>query len=499
MSVSYTYDWRTEDDGTTLVSGKCPVLDLKELTLKEDGTCAWRQAEGYEALTASVKKWNEDRKTTFTADVDEAEAYAKEAISDGNWNEGAYYANETDAAVKRADSAVLSVFFRQYVDLGGAHPGTDYSAVTFDSESGKVLKLSDVASDTDALVKAVTECLQKEYPDIGDGLIVDDLTEGVRETLVGNESSPCWSLTASAMDITFPAYALTTYAYGPEFVSLPFADYPDLFNEAYTMTKEKYFFPVEEGTTTTMSAGQRISWYLETATTEDGIDDPGNYKLHITVNGKEQTFPADLFYSVQAYGLIKNGKTYLYCDGSGDDGWHFLTVYEIREDGAKCISGDQPLSLGFGDVTPMDPENFILLTRSYVCGNEQVGAYYSIGDDGLPAAKTGVWTYIISDENENLTERVLTTKQDVELTKVENAQDYDGAGTKETVKAGTPLTLLTTNSENPGIVEASAILKDAGGTYYRVTVTSDPTESSYIHLVNGVEISDVFDGMTLAG
>ncbi len=147
----------------------------------------------------------------------------------------------------------------------------------------------------------------------------------------------------------------------------------------------------------------------------EGIDDPANYKLHITVDGHETAFPAELSYSVKTYGLFRNNKYYLYCDGTGDDGYHSLLIYEISGSGAACLSGDIPLSLGFYDYIPVDPNHFILQGRSHVMGTEQVGRYYSVGSDGLPVAEDAPWTYIIFDDNGELSNRTLTVRQEVTM------------------------------------------------------------------------------------
>lgn len=499
VTLSYEYDYRTADDGTTIVSGKCPIIALKELSLKGDGTTNWRQADGYEKLADTVDSWNQNSYVTFKGSMDEAEGYAKEAYGTDLWTEGMYYADETTATVTRTDSAILSVFLMEYSYEGGAHPSTMYSSANFDSETGNILSLSDVVKDMDAFVETVTTQLTKDYPDIEGDLINGALPDAVKDALTNPDYVPCFTLSSTGISVAFSAYTLTTYAYGPEFVDLSFSDYPDLFNEKYTKADDTYFAPIEEGPTVTIPTGQRLSWYLETAMTSEGIDDPANYKLHITVDGHETEFPAELSYSVKAYGLFKNNKYYLYCDAFSDNDFHFLTIYEISGNGATCLTGDNPLSLGFYDVTPVDPENFILQNRSSVLGSEQVGRYYSVGSDGLPKANGDVWTFIITDENGDLANRTLTAKQDVDLVKVKDASDFDSEGEKESVKAGTTFTLLTTNANDSGIVKADAILKAADGTYYRVTVTAGPEESGYVHLIDGQEDYEVFDGLILAG
>lgn len=496
VTLSYEYDYRTADDGTTIVSGKCPVLELKELSLKDDGTTNWRQADGYEKLADAVNSWNQNSYVTFRGRMDEIEGYAKEDFGTDMWTEGMYYADETSATVTRGDASVLSVSLLNYYDAGGAHPGTTYSSVNFDSQTGDILSLSDVVKDTDDLVETVTDELQKNYPDINDGLISGDLQESVKTALTDPAYSPCFTLSGSGLSITFSAYDLTTYAYGPEFVTLNFADYPDLFTEKYTAADDTCFAPVAEGETVTNPAGQHLSWYLETAVTSEGIDDPANYKLHITVDGHETAFPAELSYSVKTYGLFKNNKYYLYCDGAGDDGYHSLLVYEISGTGAACLSGDTPLSLGFYDYTPVDSDHFILQGRSQVLGTEQVGRYYSVGTDGLPVKEDKPWTYIVTDENGDLSNRTLTVRQEVTMEEVRDADDYDFAKKRDTVtlEPDDKLTLRTTDNSN------TAILETEDGKYLRVTLAGEDGDMvGGCQFIDGKDASEIFDGMILAG
>lgn len=499
VTVSYEYDFRSAEDGTTLVSGKCPVIELRELSLKDDGTAVWRTADGYEKLSEAVDDWNKSTYVSFKNSMDRLEADAKEAYGTDRWIEGTYYSDESTVTVTRADAALLSLLISDYCDAGGAHPSTGYSSAVFDSQTGELLQAEDLVKDADAFVATAAQEMVKAYPDIADALIVDNLTDGIRDMALKAPYDMECTLTGSGMNLGFSAGALTAYAYGPEFVTLSFDAYPDLFNEKVGAAAKEYFLPLAENVTTGLPTGQRLSWYLETATTADGADDLSNYKLHITVDGHDTAFPAGISYAVKAYGLFMNNKYYLYCDGSADNDWHFLSVYEISGSGASCISGDNGIEGGFYDCPPVDPENFLLQNRSYVCGTEQAGCMYSVGADGLPKANSAVWTYIITDEDGELISRTLTAKQDVKLLKMQDALDYSSAGEETLVKAGTVLTLLTTNSNNPGIVEASAILKNSAGNYYRLTETANPEESGYVHMVDGKEISDVFDGLTLAG
>ena len=497
VTVSYIYGYRTADDGTTIASSKCPTIELKELAIRDDGTTGWRLADGYDALNAAIEKWDKETETVNNDSLDANEEFAKAAMENGAWYDGQVFADETSATVKRADSTVLSVSLKTYGDEGGAHPSTMYSGVTFDSQTGTILKVSDLVTDTDKLAEETISRIHKEYPDINDGLSEEALTSGVKRFLSdGTGEGECFSLSAEGMDIAFSADFLTSHAYGPVFVSLPFADYPDLFNEKYAAAETEYFVPVEEGATITTPLGQRISWYLETAVTQEGIDDPANYKLHITVDGHETAFPAELSYSVKTYGLFKNNKYYLYCDGAGDDGYHSLLVYEISGTGAACLSGDTPLSLGFYDYTPVDSDHFILQGRSQVLGTEQVGRYYSVGTDGLPVKEDKPWTYIVTDENGDLSNRTLTVRQEVTMEEVRDADDYDFAKKRDTVtlEPDDKLTLRTTDNSN------TAILETEDGKYLRVTLAGEDGDMvGGCQFIDGKDASEIFDVMILAG
>ncbi len=497
VTVSYIYGYRTADDGTTIASSKCPKIELKELAIRDDGTTGWRLADGYDALNAAIEKWDKETETVNNDSLDANEEFAKAAMENGAWYDGQVFADETSATVKRADSTVLSVSLKTYGDEGGAHPSTMYSGVTFDSQTGTILKVSDLVTDTDKLAEETISRIHKEYPDINDGLSEEALTSGVKRFLSdGTGEGECFSLSSEGMDIAFSADFLTPHAYGPVFVTLPFADYPDLFYEKYAVGESEFFTPVEEGTTITNPLGQRISWYLETAVTEEGIDDPSNYKLHITVDGYDTAFPAELSYSVKTYGLFRNNKYYLYCDGTGDDGYHSLLIYEISGSGAACLSGDIPLSLGFYDYIPVDPNHFILQGRSHVMGTEQVGRYYSVGSDGLPVAEDAPWTYIIFDDNGELSNRTLTVRQEVTMEAVKDAEDYDFTKKRDTVtlEPDDKLTLRTTDNSN------TAILETEDGSYLRVTLAGEDGDMvGGCQFIDGKDASEIFDGMILAG
>ena len=494
ITLENQYDYIEDTDGTTLVMGHYPKLQLQELSLSSDGVPAYREAQN-ERLKNTVAQWNMDEKAAFDKDMQDAGDYAREDRKNLGADDWYYYAVEDDATLRRADDSLVSMQVMQYRDMGGAHPSTSYVGVNFDAKTGQKLEAKDIVESTGDLESAIVAKLLADYPDIRDGLLDSSLEESVK-TIMENPAygGLQFTLDQGGMLVMFSAYDLTAYAYGPEFVKLRYADYPKLFKKQYLPTEQNSFMPLPMGEPMLTSDGHTLSWSFTEAYTADGINDPANNKLEITLDDKSFTYPAELGYKLQAYARTRDNRIYLYFDEFGDNDWHFTDVFMSDGSSIEKLTGDTPMDAAFYDTRPVDPEKYLMETRTGVLGTEQIARYYRIGEDGLPAPLSQAWTYIVTDENGKLTNRELTLLKDLTLETVQSPSDMDVSGDELHLEKGAVLIPLTTNNTDTAICRVKGTRE-----LVRIVLTGSPDDGNYKHLIDGREMYEVLDGMILAG
>lgn len=149
--------------------------------------------------------------------------------SDPDFSNFMYYSflEEDNLDLMRADDKIVSFCIDTYGSYNGAHPVTWYNAVNINTQTGLRVPLSDVVSDVKGLPQLILDNLET---------VVDDYEftdEDNEEMLAKIESyvadgALVWTVSDTAMDVYFDAYALQYYAFGPIFATLKYSDYPDL-------------------------------------------------------------------------------------------------------------------------------------------------------------------------------------------------------------------------------------------------------------------------------
>jgi Protein of unknown function (DUF3298)/Deacetylase PdaC len=134
--------------------------------------------------------------------------------------------------VEYADDDLISVSFGEDTFTGGAHPNHDFFALTYDLKAGRALALADLfkpgAKYLSKISAYATQDLKgRKDPDSGEnmGLAQDIFEDGAKPTLVNYSN---WNITKKGLLITFPPYQVAAYAYGPQFVLIPYAQLKDI-------------------------------------------------------------------------------------------------------------------------------------------------------------------------------------------------------------------------------------------------------------------------------
>ena len=145
--------------------------------------------------------------------------------------------------IEFADEDLISVNFTESTFEGGAHPNSGTTTLTYDLKAGRQLKLADLfkpgAKYLTTIADYATKDLQnRKDPESGEnmGIAQDIWEDGVKPT-ADNYSN--WNITKKGLLITFPAYQVAAYAYGPQTVIVPYSYLKDIANPDGALAKSK--------------------------------------------------------------------------------------------------------------------------------------------------------------------------------------------------------------------------------------------------------------------
>ena len=499
VKISYEYPYK-ESDGKNVLNGKYPVITLAHSEINKNGYHSDVADSGYDNAKKGIVSINDDLKKRHTSAMDEnfsdAASMWKEEI-----NKAACEIDYT-AETERADKSIISLSETDYYNLGGAHPSTEYRGINIDTQTGKSLVLSDITTDMNKLAKIIADTIRKNYPDIESEMSGTSLENQIKSSCDNDYDKIPFTVSDTGIMVIFSAETLASYAAGPQFANISFSDYPDLFNKKYIPAKvnTKCFREIPENRETKIKddGDKKLIWNFA------GDDDEADVKNHlaITYNGVDYSFEQDAYYSAKCFMASHDKITYLYIELSGEDDYKNTTVYRIQNgkvnhvdvnvDGESDSNGF--LGCGFYDDTPYNTDNFIMQKRVSLLSTMYVAREYELGDDGVPTPKTDYFYY----NNEIMKEKpvILTTKTDIEMTKISSMASLSDASGKDTKKkimipSKTKLTLFGTD------VKSYVILKSENGELYRVDVETGSESGNCT--VGGKKCEDLFDGMFFAG
>lgn len=373
VMISYEYfgEW---DEDICLISGKSPkpyVLD-----------------EGYEALQAAMDRYAADRYASVQNDYDQNYETAKEMYAEHpDFFFG--FTSEVEAAAERADRKTVSLKEEGYFYAGGAHGMYWHSGVSFDTESGNILTLSDVITDYDELYEYVKEELPKVYDK---DMFFENYEELLEEYFADPDSVESnWYLDSEGLQMVFNPYLLGPYASGIQMVTVPYGEEPGLVKEEY------WYFPSGKAIETAAyesvwldadGDGNEEEIRLETA------DDPEEGTVTVTIRCGEASLDAVLYaYEMTGAYLLKpsGDRTYLYIEGQSDNDWRFMDVFDLSS--GTPVYVDEIYNAP-GGSSIMDPSDFILYTRLDALGTYSGYRKYHVGDNGVPEAESGIYEIV---------------------------------------------------------------------------------------------------------
>ncbi len=384
--------------------------------------------------------------------------------------------------VQRADNHIISMRHNWSSNTGAAHPMTVVSGYNFSTETGAMLSLADVVTDTAQIKEMVKEELSQKYADE----LFEEWESLYAEMEIDRRN---WTMDYDGLTFYFSPYELSVYAAGVLTVDIDFADEPALFRRTYMTAPEQgsvsevtFYSPMELTGTNGVKDVLVVGQFREEG-------DDYHLKLEIEKNGKNILAYDVYAYEYKAYVATVSEKNYLFVEATADNDYDVLYVIDLSQD--RITDPLVQMNAGFATVpVPTDttdysfveeifnnPAEIRLSSRLDVFRTMSGTRCYTFDAD----AKTLVPQtdfYLLNE-----TQTPLIAKLPVEVTMLSDQS-------KETVPAGTEFTFL--RSDGKTYVE----FRLPDGRECRVT-----REESFgwPYTVNGVPEEDVFEGILYAG
>lgn len=384
VSIDWRYD--SDYDQVALMNGNCCLFEL--------------DAPEYPALEEAVAQYNTETEQNWITSMNELRSWARDdynaSVADGYDFYGPYV-SEDEMYITRADDKALAAVTENYWYGGGAHGMIGYSAVNFDTQTGRKLAIEDVIADTNALPNALATEMLEQYPHLEEAtqnmwqMSLEDYLASYLTPEEVNDITPefTWTLGYEGVTFYFGAYEIGSYADGNQVVVLTYNEYPELFNKEYfTGVTQDYVMQILP------------FWYGEEGFTDinsDGVMDmiiiDGNYStefemyssLDVTVNGNTYSREA-YYYELTSYVVKANGNTYVYVERLGDSDFRTVSVFKITESSVEYV-GD----VDGGIIDFYNSADFGLTKRFDMLSTFSGVAKCYVGDDGMPVEKAGAY------------------------------------------------------------------------------------------------------------
>ncbi len=396
-----TVDVQQESQYLNVSVGKLHDSEIDQISLMYGNCCLFElDAPEYPALEEAVAQYNTETEQNWITSMNDLKSWAREdydaAVAEGYEFYGPYV-SEDEMYITRADAKALSAVTTNYWYSGGAHGMSGYSAVNFDTQTGRKLAIEDVIADTNALPNVLATEMLEQYPHLA--TTVQDMWSMSLEDYLASYLTPeeadditpefTWTLGYEGVTFYFGAYEIGSYADGNQVVVLTYNEYPELFNKEYfTSVTQDYVMQILP------------FWYGEEGFTDinsDGVMDmiiiDGDYaaefemysSLNVTVNGNTYRHEA-YYYELTSYVVKANGNTYIYVERVGNSDFRTVSVFKITESSVEYV-GD----VDGGIVDLNNSADFGLTKRFDMLSTFWCIAKCYVGDDGMPVEKAGAY------------------------------------------------------------------------------------------------------------
>ena len=295
------------------------------------------------------KRAMEEEKDNFIVDAKEEFSNASEAFST--------YVSTLDVQVRRADGVAVSI-----VEDYNSETDRAFNCLNYDTESGKLLALSDVVTDIAKLPsiveKVVMSRIGEEEP-FGKTAIPDYFKNTPEEDIT-------WVLEYNGITFYFEPGAVAPTNFGIQTATITFEEYPDLFNEKYTAVPDAYAvsLPLSSPFFTDLTGDGRS----EELTVSGNYDYDDRFYYTLGINSENSNYEVDWFsYDLNPYYVkTADGDSFLYVfseESETEDRQMILCVFSLKNGEIKQVS-EMNIGMLYKDnnifALPTDPDNLLL-------------------------------------------------------------------------------------------------------------------------------------------
>ncbi len=303
------------------------------------------------------------------------------------------YQNTEKAYVHRADSKALSVLYSGYVFTGGAHGLPYFRTENYDTATGKLLKLSDVVTDTEVLPGVIMAQLDQVYPDMPWHKEID------MAQLLADDTID-WTLDYHGITFYFNAYDLTAYAYGCQQVTLIYSEFPNLVKREYQASPVAYGVELCENCNfyydvNSDGVADTVSWRNQ------GEYEGMNEKTFITLNGVDYEFSEYSLENKATFLKTRTGEFYLYLENTMENDARETLIFRLGtavEQTGRVQGGMHRHWPGKNEVYYVaevltDPDFFRMSIRTQIASTVTGYRGYTAGENGVPQSRELFWHF----------------------------------------------------------------------------------------------------------
>lgn len=312
------YEWY-KDTSTMLVRSEYTDVTLDKAKEKDYPLLAKTLAE----TSAMRKRTMEDEKDNFIALATDEFESNNEAFST--------YISTLDVQVRRADSVTVSI-----LEDYGKEDSRSFNGLNYDTESGKELGLADVFTDTSKIPATVEKEIMSR--------IGEDETDGDTAVIEYFKNTPedsiTWTLDYNGVAFYFNPGDIAPTNFGIQVVTVTFAEYPDLFNEKYTIVPDEYVvsLPASAPFYADITGDKKT----DELAVSGHYDEDTKFYHTISINAESSEFEAEWFSYIEPY-FVKTagGKSYLcvFSVNNEEEGKDFnLSVYNFENGKVKLLT-----------------------------------------------------------------------------------------------------------------------------------------------------------------
>ncbi|MBQ2848265.1 MAG: DUF3298 domain-containing protein [Clostridia bacterium] len=286
------------------------------------------------------------------------------------------YVSTLDVQVRRADSVAVSI-----VEDYNSETERSFNCLNYDTESGKLLTLSDVVSDIEKLPaiveKEVTSRIWQGESDV-ETAIPDYFKNTPEEDIT-------WVLEYNGITFYFEPGAVAPTNFGIQTATVTFAEHPDLFKEKYIAVPDAYVvnLPLSSPFFTDITGDKRA----DELSVSGNYDPDGRYYYTLAISSESSSYEVDWFsYDLNPYYVkTADGDSFLYVfseESETEDRQMILCVFSLKNGEIKQVSETDTSLLYRGNnvfALPTDPEN--LLLSVYDGSTDSV---FSADENGIP-------------------------------------------------------------------------------------------------------------------